>query len=90
MRNIETKTEVQILVEYLNIIAEHYENKKFNTNCFLNSAGGVIGFAEFNYSIDRFQAKLLQEQAKDIATDEYTRFCDPEIVMNEIEHNHED
>lgn len=88
MRN-QTKTEMEIVLEFLNKLAEAFDKGFLINKHFVLQATGVIGFAEFNLSIDRIETRLLLQQVTDISRDEYSRFCDPsEQMPNEVEHKH--
>lgn len=78
MKNIETKTDLEIILDYLNQFAKSFEDGRLLAKEFLPLCTGAIKYAENNGSLDRIQSRLLLDQAIDISNKEYTRFCDPD------------
>lgn len=74
-----TQTELEIVLEYLNHLAEYFEQDNLTAKEFESLCYGAIGFANFNNSIDRIEERLLRAQAQDISKKEYSRFSDPDL-----------
>lgn len=79
------QTELEVVLEYLNSLAEYFEKDNLTAKEFEALCYGAIGFAQFNEQIDRIEERLLRGQAQDISRGEYTRFSDPDLdFANEV------
>lgn len=78
MKNTTPQTELEVVLAYLNNLAEYFEQDNLTAKEFEALCYGAIGFAQFNEQIDRIEERLLRAQAQDISRKEYTRFCDPD------------
>lgn len=78
MKNIEPKTKLEVVLDYLNQLAESFEKGKLQQKEFVSLCKGILAFVAEEGSIDRIQEGLLKAQAEDISFREYTRFCDPD------------